>query len=162
MSNIKKNGMNKKMTMRLTLLGSAAMLAALVLTSQVSYAAENEQQTSQRRGPPPAAFTACEGKSAGETSQFETRRGKILAGTCEELGGKDAGKLVLRPDSRPNKKSNKRTPPAEAFSACEGKSQGDVSQFENNRGEILQGSCEELDGKLVLRPERFKKERPST
>jgi hypothetical protein len=161
MSNIKKNEMSKKMTMRLTLLGSAAMLAALVFTSQASYA-EDEPQTTQRRGPPAAAFTACEGKISGETSQFETRRGKTLVGTCEEVGGKDAGKLVLRPDSRPNKKSNKRTPPAEAFSACEGKSQGDVSQFENNRGEILKGSCEELDGKLVLRPERFKKERPST
>ncbi|MEH6450422.1 MAG: hypothetical protein V7765_17255 [Oleispira sp.] len=154
--NINKSEMSKKMTMRLTLLGSAAMLAALIFTSQASLAEENEQQTSQRRGPPPAAFTACEGKSAGEKAQFETRRGTILAGTCEEIGGKNAGKLVLRPDDRSNKKSKNRTPPAEAFSACEGKKQGDLSQFENHRGKILKGSCEDMNGKLVLRPERFK------
>lgn len=156
MNSINKSGMSKKMTMRLTLLGSAAMLAALMFTSQASYAEDNEQQTSQRRGPPPAAFTACEGKSAGEKAQFETRHGKTLAGACETLGGKNAGKLVLRPDAHPNKKSNKRTPPAEAFTACEGKKQGDLSQFENRRGKILKGSCEDMKGKLVLRPERFK------
>lgn len=56
--------------------------------------ANNEQQPSERRGPPPAAFTACEGKIAGDQSQFETRRGETLTGTCEDMDGK----LVLRPE----------------------------------------------------------------
>ena len=123
------------------------MALITIAFSQVSNA-NNEQQPSERRGPPPAAFTACEGKIAGDQSQFETRRGETLTGTCEEARGKNAGKLVLRPN-------NRRTPPQEAYAACEGKSSGDISQFKNRRGETLKGTCQDMDGKLVLRPERF-------
>jgi hypothetical protein len=143
------------------------LLAALLFTSQSSFADDNEQansESSKRRGPPPAAFTACEGKSAGESAQVETRRGKTLTGTCEVLGGKNAGKLVLRPDNMKEKgqqSGKRRTPPEAAFTACEGKSSGETSQFESRRGEILTGTCEalgeEMNGKLVLRPERFRK-----
>ena len=165
-----KNTMKKNTIAKLTLLSSAALLLALVVISQPSNAYDSEQsnnsstskQSSERRGPPPAAFTACEGKNAGDTAQFENPRGEILTGTCEEPRGKNnranASGLVLRPDNRPNKQQNngkRRTPPAEAFTACEGKSTGDTSQFENQRGEILKGTCEESNGKLVLRPERF-------
>ena len=57
-------------TTKLTLIGSATILVALVLTSQPSQADEN-QQSSQRRGPPPEAFTACEGKNSGEAAKFQ-------------------------------------------------------------------------------------------
>ena len=40
----------------------------------------------------------------------------------------------------------------EAYRACEGKSAGGEAQFVNERGEALKGTCEEEDGKLVLRP----------
>lgn len=50
----------------------------------------------ERRGPPPEAYQACEGKSAGSTSQFVDPRGETLKGICEE----ENGKLVLRPDRR--------------------------------------------------------------
>lgn len=151
-----KNMMKKNTITQLTLLSSAALLLVLIVISQPSNAYDSEQsnnsntnkQSSERRGPPPAAFTACEGKNEGDIAQFETPRGEILSGTCEEPRGKNAGKLVLRPDKR-------RTPPAEAFTACEGKSTGDASQFKNQRGETLKGTCEESKGKLVLRPERF-------
>lgn len=160
--------MSHKMAMRLTLFSSAAVLAALIFTSQASYAYNEPQtdeqsndqpaeQSSKRRGPPPIAFTVCEGKSEGDKSQFETRRGKMLTGTCEDLDGK----LVLRPDQRRNKnqrKGERRTPPLEAFTACAGKSEGELSQFENRRGEILTGKCKVANEKLVLRPDRFKKE----
>ena len=146
---------------RLTLTCSAIILAALLVTSQPSQADEN-QQSSKRRGPPPEAFTACEGKNAGESSQFKSQRGKTLTGTCEVVGGENAGELVLRPDNRPDKQSNKqqqngkrRSPPQEAFTACEGKTAGESSQFESRRGEMLTGTCEDANGKLVLRPERF-------
>ncbi|OUS05217.1 hypothetical protein A9Q81_05090 [Gammaproteobacteria bacterium 42_54_T18] len=60
---------------------------------------------------------------------------------------------MLRPD---HKKANgkRRSPPPEAYDACEGKSAGDEAQFEDRRGETLTGSCEEDNGKLVLRPQR--------
>ncbi len=141
-----------------------ALLTALLFVSPTSQANDNQddnnddQANGKRRGPPPAAFTACESKNAGESAQFETRRGETLKGTCEVIGGKDAGKLVLRPDNMKRKGNNKRKgPPQEAFTACEGKNAGETAQFENRRGKTLAGTCEEMDGKLVLRPERFKK-----
>jgi len=48
----------------------------------------------ERRGPPLAAYKACEGKSAGNVSQFAGPQGEMVKGTCEE----EAGRLVLRPD----------------------------------------------------------------
>ena len=47
-----------------------------------------------RQGPPPEAFRACEGKSAGDEAQFVDRRGEIVTGNCEQEGDQ----LVLRPD----------------------------------------------------------------
>ena len=159
-----KNTMKKNTITQLTLLSSAALMLALVVISQPSNAEDSEQANDKRRGPPPAAFTACEGKNAGDTSQFENRRGETLTGTCEEPRGGNSGdtskKLVLRPDNRQNQQqisNNRRSPPAEAFTACEGKSAGEASQFSDRRGETLKGTCEEMDGKLVLRPERFNK-----
>ena len=107
---------------KLTLISSAIILAALLVTSQPSQAydqQESDQQSSKRRGPPPEAFTACEGKSSGEKSQFQNQRGKTLTGTCEMVGGKHAGELVLRPDKQQDGK--RRGPPQEAYTACEGK-----------------------------------------
>lgn len=49
-----------------------------------------------RRGPPPEAYQACAGKSAGSTSQFIDSRGETITGACEK---EENGKLVLRPDS---------------------------------------------------------------
>jgi heavy metal sensor kinase len=49
-----------------------------------------------RRGPPPEAYKACEGKKTGSSSQFVNARGETVKGTCEE----ENGKLVLRPDHR--------------------------------------------------------------
>jgi heavy metal sensor kinase len=51
---------------------------------------------SGRRGPPPEAYKACQGKRVGSTAQFVDRRGETVRGTCEE----DEGKLVLRPNPR--------------------------------------------------------------
>lgn len=45
-------------------------------------------------GPPPEAYKACEGKSAGSTSQFFNLRGETVTGLCQE----ENGKMVLRPD----------------------------------------------------------------
>ncbi|MCP4414407.1 MAG: hypothetical protein GY808_17770 [Gammaproteobacteria bacterium] len=48
----------------------------------------------KRQGPPPEAYTACEGKSAGDTAEFTNPHGETLSGTCENVGDL----LVLRPD----------------------------------------------------------------
>jgi len=55
---------------------------------------ENKRHN-RRHGPPPEAFTACEGKSAGDSAQFTTPEGERLTGSCET--DRD-GKLVLRPE----------------------------------------------------------------
>jgi heavy metal sensor kinase len=56
----------------------------------------NPDDRDERRGPPPEAYKACEGKSAGSSAQFVDPRGETVKGTCEE----EDGKLVLRPDLR--------------------------------------------------------------
>lgn len=38
-------------------------------------------------GPPPEAIQACEGKSSGDTVQFQTPRGDTISGTCREMQG---------------------------------------------------------------------------
>ena len=53
----------------------------------------------QRQGPPPEAYTACEGKSAGDKAEFVSPRGDTVTGTCEEEGVR----LVLRPDNPPER-----------------------------------------------------------
>jgi hypothetical protein len=57
----------------------------------------------KKHGPPPEAYKACEGKSAGSASQFVNPRGETVKGTCAE----DNGKMVLRPDSNKGNKSAK-------------------------------------------------------
>lgn len=60
---------------------------------------ESRQGRGRHHGPPPEAFTACEGKAAGDTAQFTGRRGETVTGTCEQEGER----LVLRPDFMKNR-----------------------------------------------------------
>ena len=53
-----------------------------------------------RRTPPPEAFTACEGKEAGDKAEFESPRGDTVTGICVTT---DDGKLVLHPDHPPRR-----------------------------------------------------------
>jgi hypothetical protein len=109
------------------------------------------QQEGRGFGPPPEAFKACEGKSAGSTAQFTNPRGETVRGTCRSNGER----LVLRPDRAPgNSRDERRGPPPEAYKACEGKTVGSTAQFIDPKGETLKGTCGEENGKLVLRPDR--------
>ena len=101
-------------------------------------------------GPPPEAYSACEGKSAGGAAQFVNPHGDTVSGTCE---ADPDGKLVLRPEGGP--RGGHGGPPPEAYAACEGKSAGGAAQFVNRRGQTISGTCEERDGKLVLRPDHL-------
>lgn len=102
-------------------------------------------------GPPPEAFKACEGKSAGSPAQLVGPLGETVSGICEERGGK----LVLRPNSTKSRPGAKRNgPPPEAYKACEGKTAGTPAQMKGPRGETVTGVCEALDGVLALRPDQ--------
>lgn len=49
----------------------------------------------------------------------------------------------------------RRPPPPEAFTACDGKAAGVAASFTNPRGEVMNGVCETgPSGKLVLRPDK--------
>ena len=122
----------------------------------------SSQETGRRQhGPPPEAFTACEGKSVGDTAEFVSPRGDTVTGTCEQQGDR----LVLRPDNPPggNSGGNDRSsqnagrrqhgPPPEAYTACEGKNLGDTAEFVSPRGDTVTGTCEQQDDRLVLRPD---------
>ena len=61
------------------------------------------QSGGKKHGPPPEAYHACIGKSAGSAAQFINRRGETVKGTCAE----DNGKMVLRPDSNKGNKAAK-------------------------------------------------------
>jgi len=114
---------------------------------------ERSDQQGERRGPPPEAYTACEGKSSGVSAQMVTPQGDTQTGTCET---ERDGTLVLRPYRAGNNNHGKRCdPPPEAYIACEGKTSGDSAQLTTPRGETLSGRCEKApDGRLVLRPDQ--------
>ena len=59
----------------------------------------------RHHGPPPEAYTACEGKSAGDTAEFVSPHGDTVTGTCEYE--QDSERLVLRPDNPPEGKRSK-------------------------------------------------------
>jgi len=121
------------------------------LMSAVGAESASQQTGKRRHGPPPEAYTACEGKSEGDEAQFTSPRGDTVTGTCEERDGR----LLLRPDrSKMRQGGRHHSPPPEAFSACDGKSVGDQAQFVSPRGDTVTGTCEQQDDRLVLRPDR--------
>ncbi len=73
----------------------------LTLSTVYAFGEDTSTKGKQRRhhGPPPEAFTACEGKSAGDTAEFVSPRGDTVTGTCEEADSR----LVLRPDNPPGR-----------------------------------------------------------
>ena len=135
----------KKTSNVITLLG--ILIAIIAFGNDAS-----SQETDRRRqGPPPEAYTACEGKSAGDEAQFVSPHGDTVTGTCEEEGDR----LVLRPDRAKGRSGGRHQgPPPEAYSACEGKSAGDEAQFVSPHGETVTGTCEQEGDRLVLRPDR--------
>lgn len=109
------------------------------------------QERKPMDGPPPEAYKACEGREAGSPARLTAPNGEKVVGTCQEKNGK----LVLVPsESRGEHGENRKTPPPEAFRACEGKQTGTKAELKGPRGETVTGICEEKDGKLVLRPDR--------
>ena len=82
------------------------VISAVNLSGNHAAAQENG---GRRHGPPPEAFTACEGKNAGEAAQFVSPHGDTVTGICESI----RGRLVLRPDNPPpgQNGNGRQTPP---------------------------------------------------
>ncbi|MDX2455398.1 hypothetical protein [Desulfosarcina sp.] len=74
-----------------------ALLGIFIAFSSLGNEAFAQQQGRRHQGPPPEAYTACEGKSEGDTAEFESPHGDTVTGTCEMEGDR----LVLRPDNPP-------------------------------------------------------------
>lgn len=127
------------------------LICLLFLMGTSSYGGQKspDSQEGSRFGPPPEAYKACEGKAEGVTAQFKNPEGETITGTCRIADGR----LVLRPDRTPgNPREGRRGPPPEAYKACEGKGAKSEAQFTNPHGEIVKGTCEDENGKMVLRP----------
>ena len=105
------------------------LLAICAITNVFVSDAFSQERGIRRQGPPPEAYEACEGKSAGDEAELITPRGETVTGTCEEEGDQ----LVLRPDNPKGRSGGRRHgPPPEAYEACEGKSAGDEAEFDNS------------------------------
>ena len=121
------------------------LIVLLLILSGIAYG--------QQSSPPPEAYKACEGKSAGSAAQLVDPSGETVSGTCEEKNGK----LFLRLDRTiGNSGGSSVSPPPEAYKACEGKSAGSAVQSVGPSGETVSGTCEEKNGRLFLRPDRTK------
>lgn len=75
-----------------------------LLSANNAFGKDTSSENSGRRhhGPPPEAYTACEGKSEGDTAEFVSPHGDTVTGTCEQ----DGDRLVLRPD-HPHRRNNR-------------------------------------------------------
>ena len=74
-----------------------ALLGILITANAFGSDAPSDDRGRRHQGPPPEAYTACEGKSEGDTAEFVSPHGDTVTGTCEEEGDR----LVLRPDNPP-------------------------------------------------------------
>jgi hypothetical protein len=75
------------------------LIGILFAASAYGYDESSQEKGRGNQGPPPEAYCACEGKSAGDTAEFTSPQGDTVTGTCEE--DRDGDRLVLRPDNAP-------------------------------------------------------------
>jgi hypothetical protein len=86
-------GMNKRKNIMVVLLG------IFIIFNLCVSGASAQGKEKRRQGPPPEAYTVCEGKYAGDTAEFVSPHGDTVTGTCLE---DDDNRLVLRPDNPPD------------------------------------------------------------
>jgi len=156
----------------------ARFFIALALTALASNAAIAQQ----RMGPPQEAFDACSGSSAASSCSFEGHRGTIngtcgtIPGDNSKLvckpsnmqgpgkGGQSGpGKMngsgqMNGPGQQSGSRAagggmnDRRGPPPEALSACEGSSDGNSCSFTGRNGEALSGTCHTHGEQLACAP----------
>ena len=81
-----------------------ALFSAFFVLSSMENTSFAQDSGRRRHGPPTEAYTACEGKSEGDTASFESPRGDTVTGTCVQ----DGDRLVLRPDNPPGSGKRRR------------------------------------------------------
>ncbi|MFH2093273.1 MAG: hypothetical protein ABIJ31_13000 [Pseudomonadota bacterium] len=76
-----------------------ATIVILGICVAIAFGSDTEERRPRggQNGPPPEAYTACENKNEGDTSEFISPHGDTVTGTCEQQGDR----LVLRPDNPP-------------------------------------------------------------
>lgn len=102
-------------------------------------------------GPPPEAFTACEGKAVSDVCSV-TLKDETLAGTCvSPPAGAPDTRIVCRPDKMPAHGPHggpphgppPGPPPAEVFAACDGKA-ADAACSVTLGDHTISGTCKSL------------------
>ena len=84
--------MRTKRIIAMCVVGSV-FVGGILFTATAEQSSTGQQQ-SRRQGPPPEAYTACEGKNTGDTAEFQNPQGGTVTGKCEQEGNR----MVLRPD----------------------------------------------------------------
>jgi hypothetical protein len=97
--------MNSKLSKKFGTSIVITLLGILIAVIGFENYASSQQAGRRHHGPPPEAYTACEGKSEGDTAEFESPRGDTVTGTCEMEGDR----LVLRPDNPPGGRKRNNT-----------------------------------------------------
>jgi len=87
-------------TMKLHMVLALALLSPGVMAQQDGDAGPPPEEgsahgssTHHPSGPPPEAYTACNGKSAGSSASITLRDGKVVQGTCEWVGDRLAARM---------------------------------------------------------------------
>jgi hypothetical protein len=78
----------------------AVPLACLLLILSPAVPAQQDggnQPPHGDHGPPPEAYAACEGKTAGASVTITLRDGRAIDGVCEEIGDRLAARPLRRP-----------------------------------------------------------------
>ncbi len=73
------------------------LMAMLIFIPLTGCASGDGSSNNRRKGPPPEAITACEGKQVGDSVEFTGRHGETLEATCQEIDGQ----LAAAPEGRP-------------------------------------------------------------
>jgi hypothetical protein len=121
-------------------------IGALLGAVAIAGSARAAEGPPPRHQPPPEAFTACQGKSTAEacTVAFQDR---TIDGSCAPA---DDNRLFCRPSRPPGAPQ----PPAEAFAACQGRSESDSCSV-SLPDRTVAGTCAASpDGTLFCRPAR--------
>lgn len=84
-----------------TCLALLLVLSPAVFAQQGGSSGSNGDQPPPHRGPPPEAYTACEGKTAGASVTITLRDGRTIEGVCELHGDRLAARPLHPPGGRP-------------------------------------------------------------
>lgn len=80
-------------------------ILVLLLVSLATTASARPGDGGGRRGPPPEAIEACEGKSANDPCSFTGRRDDTIAGTC--FAPPDIDQLACAPVGGPSERGGR-------------------------------------------------------